>query len=358
MKPLPEAVQSLRLRLGATLVELLVVIVLVVLVCGVALTLYQLAARHSVQQQAVIEQTQNLRAALYTVARDVRMAGNGMRFMGNHIVQIYVDPSLVDYDIQEDSGWFIYKGATAYGVRPVFGQNGGIDGPDSLTIFSSEVERSAPLGQLGADYNPGSDDKIILRDLPIVDGTLTAGDMLAITWNATTVIIQAGSFVPSSGEIRIGPRYKPQEPLPGSLSIPEGAEVYNLRDVTFVTYYVDTAENRLMASYMDASIGADDYDDALRHSVIVANDIEDFQVGYYLNPDGSDTVTALNGITEGNLSGRWVRGVALSLVSRSPLKNEASGEGEPIKVMDHTDVGSADGHSRRIMTENINLRNF
>lgn len=341
-------------RPGVTLVELLVVTVLIVLVCGVALTLYQLTVRHSVQQQAIQDQTQNLRAALYTVARDVRMAGNGLNFMGNQMVQIFIPVGLTDNDIQKDSGWFRYKGADAHGVRAVFGQNGGATGPDSLTIFRTEVESTIAIGSLQSDYHPGTDNSIFLRDASTAVGLLNAGDMLAITWVGTSVIVQAESFNAGTGEIIIGQRYRPGEPLPGGVIVPEGAQIHNLRDVTFVTYHVDTAENRLMASYMDGSIDSDDYDNTADHSIIVANDIEDFQVAYYLN----GTAVPINGILEGNLSGNWVRGVTVSLVTRSSRNMNVSGGGGPLQVMDHTTVGAEDGFVRRIMTEDINLRNF
>ena len=193
--------------------------------------------------------------------------------------------------------------------------------------------------------------------------------MLAITQSTTTIIVQAGKFATSgkNTEITIGPRYKPEATLPGGLSIQQGSSVYNLRDVTFVTYYIDTSKNQLMASFLDGSIDNDDYDDQSRHAIIVANNIEDLQVAYYLNgvhysgsaaADGYPELTAKQEISEADLSSDWIRGIKLSLVSISPIRSEAAGEGAPIKVMDHTIVGPADGHSRRILTENISLRNF
>ena len=90
-------------------------------------------------------------------------------------------------------------------------------------------------------------------------------------------------------------------------------------------------------------------------------------MAYYLNgvhysgpaaADGYPEWTAKQEISEADLSSDWIRGIKLSLVSISPIRSEAAGEGAPIKVMDHTIVGPADGHSRRILTENISLRNF
>jgi type II secretory pathway pseudopilin PulG len=346
------------LKAGLTLVELLIVMVLMIMVGGVAFTLYQVSARYSVQQQAVLEQMQNLRAALYTVARDVRMAGNGLRFIGVQKVQIYLPAAYADPSVQAGSGWFRYKGASADGVRAIYGTNGGAAGPDTLTLFRSESESAAALGQLKAAYMPGGANQFLsLRD-PIKADALADGDMIAVADGSTAVILQAGSYEDSNRRIVIGPRFKPEAALPGGAGLPEGAKVYNLRNVTFVTYYIDVANHRLMANYYDAAMTNNDLDDVSRRSVTVANDIEDFQVSYFLNQAGTPTMPAAPEINEGLLANRWVRGASLALVSRSPRKSETAGEGAPLEVMDHTSVGPPDGHSRRIITEIINLRNF
>jgi len=358
------------LKAGLTLIELLVVLVLTTVVGGAALSLYLTSVRQSMQQQTLLDQDQNLRAALYTMTRDVRMAGNGLRFIGNEKVQIYIDPSLTDPNIQEGSGWFQYKGAAEPGVRAAFGHNGNVSdvtgGTDTLTIFYSGNEGSLALGSLSQGYTPG-DTSIFLRG-GIGADTLTEGDMISITSGALSVILQVKSFSvgASETEIVIGERFKPGAPLPGGIALDEGSQVMNLREVTFVTYYVDTVDRRLMASYMNMDISnVDDFDDASRHAVMVAENIEDMQIAYYMNSTAVPPDPPRDTITEGDFTGSsWVKGISVSLVARAANKVEASQKAGPIKqVRDHVIAGPSDpqpidGYFRRVLTEDINMRNY
>ncbi len=61
-----------RLRPGMTLIELMIVLLVSIIILGAAFSLYQVNARYYVAQDALLEQQQNLRAALYSIARDVR----------------------------------------------------------------------------------------------------------------------------------------------------------------------------------------------------------------------------------------------------------------------------------------------
>jgi hypothetical protein len=363
--------------------------VIMVVVVGAAFTLFQVTATHEARQQEVLTQTQNLRAALYTVARDVRMAGSGLGLIGVQMAQIYVpaavyDPTL-DGTTQEAAGWFKYKGAAKFGVRPIYGTNGATDDEaDTLTVFHTDAEAPTPLGQLALDFTPGADDKLTLTDSVRHGLTLNDGDILAVASGSTAVIVQAQVDTtpateitvpfeepglatadvkimvgPAKTEITLGSRFKPGAHLPGDFAptFPAGSSVYNLRDITFVTFQLDRDTLRLMANYHDESVGeAGD-----KHRVPVAHNIEDFQVAYRFNEAGkTDLAPPTYVINEATLDGgspQLVRAVDLAVVTRSENRSNLDKNGQPLEVMEHTASGEK-GYARRVLTETVQLRNY
>ncbi|MDR0881989.1 MAG: PilW family protein [Candidatus Adiutrix sp.] len=392
---------------GVTLVELLVVMVIMMVVMGAAFTLFQVTATHEARQQEVLTQTQNQRAALYTVARDVRMAGSGLGLVGVDMVQIYVPAEAFDPRIQEAAGWFKYKGAKNYGVRPIYGANSDTDDKsDTLTIFRTDAEAPKPLGQLKAQFAPADGElKLTATNPTLCKGgenseakvepgcTINNGDILAVANGTTAVIVQAKVAPPtdvweapglSGGKtikiklgtptdtIAIGDRFKPGDNLPSGESFPPGSTVYNLGDITFVTYQVEVTEQennkrppvvRLMANYHDRAGGV----------VPVAHDIEDFQVAYYYSAPSQTDLTGPLNADDANFSKIFesadkdelqiVRAVDLAVVARTPNKSSLDKNGRPVEVMGHTAnvnpyADQPDGLARRVLTETVQLRNY
>ncbi|MDR1921431.1 MAG: PilW family protein [Candidatus Adiutrix sp.] len=354
-----------RLRAGVTLVELLIVMVITVIVAGAGMGVFQLATRQEAHQQDVLEQTQNLRAALYAVARDVRMAGNGLNLIGASLVQVYVPPVLFDNEVQREAGWFRYLGADQYGVRAIYGFNSGADAskPDTLVIFRSEIEAPNPIGQLSASFEPGVNNSLTLQNPIEVNEVLSKGDIIAVANGSTAVILEAEPMAAASPlftGINLGSRFRPAETFPGGggLEFPIGSQVYNLRDVTFVTYYVDTVNKRLMANYHDDTIVADFNPEVTAdHRARIADNIEDFQVGYYYSGSGLSDPPLDPEINETKLDGAVVEAVKLALVSRAGQRSDVAGEGATVEVMSHEAAGDS-GYSRRVMAETVNLRNY
>jgi hypothetical protein len=345
---------------GLSLIELLVVLILMVMVTGAAFTLFQLGARHEVHQQDLLNQTQNLRAAIYAVSRDVRMAGNGLSFIGTHRVDIFVDASVSNSLHQEGTGWFRYRDAEEYGARAVYGFNGAGGAPDALTVFRTELESPVPLGRLDADFTPGANNSITLQEKVREGREIANGDILAVASGQRAVIISSG--FPSAGMetevVLLGERFRPGALMPdGGYTFPSGSTVYNLRNIAFVTYYVRRGAgfNHLMANHHDIAVDAPDLDTAGSGQVIVAGNLEDMLVAYFIAPIGSDgpqvdadgVVTGLTAdINEGVLDtdgGREVRLVALALTARSSQRSDVA--------------GTADGFTRQVMTKNVAVRN-
>lgn len=358
---------------GVTLIELMVAALIMIVVTSAALSLFRVAATHEKRQQEVITQTQNLRAALYAVSRDIRMAGNGLPMLGARYIHIYVDPSLANKDIQRESrGWFTYAktgtGENPHGIWPVFGTNSNTDRTksDSLTIFRAELESTFPLGRLDQPFTPGTSDKLVLKSSDkkvIYDEHFTNGEMLGIASGTTAVIVQGSVTNAKKGDevtsFGLGTRFKPAENLPDGFTFPAGSFVYNLRDVTFVTYYVDTTNHRLMADYHDATVVDEDADDAnKKHLVTVADNIEDFQVAYFFFPPGGGELVQDADINWDLLdAGNVVQAVQLAMVSRSRNASLLNPNGEAVEIMGHK-VQDEKGFSRQVLSEVITLRNF
>lgn len=349
-------------RRGFSLVELLVVLLVSVFVVGAALTIYQVNVRYYIQQDSLLEQTQNLRVAMYTVARDVRMAGNCFTLMGTGVkrIQAYI-PAIGD----QPAGWFRYSSGGDYGALPVFGLDGGTGGTDSLTIFRADIESASPVGQLANAYTPGGSSVRLDFIEPFGKGTLEDGDIVALVNDDRAMLLEAGGIDSlNRAYATIGGRFRPDsgKGFPGGdYTFPRGTYVYNLRDITLVTYQVDGDLKALVANYHDGGLMGDNIDKD--NMVIVANNIEDFQVRYWISTGAALTVTPLEGddsISEGQLAdgGNWIKAVNLAMSAISPTVDQKRGLNSPQPLFNHSSVGPPDRHLRRSLAETVYLRNF
>lgn len=357
---------------GLTLIELMVAALIMVVVTGAALTLFRITATYQRHQQDLISQTQNLRAALYTVTRDIRMAGGGLPLVGSPLIYIYVDPAMFNDKYQEaPAGWFTYigTGGAKFGIRPIMGTDSGTNKneSDSLTIFYAELEATYVIGRLETAFKPSASTDSITLDEAVAESVhFSDGDIFAISDGNKAVIVQvtAEKTVPpaspvSSKTLKLGPRFRPMADLPDGFEFSAGSRVFNFRNATFVTYYVDIPNRRLVADYHDASMTDLDADDMSRpHLVTVAENIEDFQVCYFLSANGSIDLVKRCDINPALLdNSNEVKAVQVAMVSRSRNRSKLSRKAEAIEVMGHKTEGE-DGYTRRTLSEVIQLRNY
>ena len=390
MKKTPSSPFRPGFRPGVTLVELLVVVLISVIVVAVAFTLYRVNVTYYLKEDARLEQDQNLRVALSTVARDVRMAGNGYALLGPpnrlQFIQVYV-PSQERLGsggraVQQASleGWFSHADTAAetaiaapdqLGARAIFGVDGGADGPDTLTIFRAEVESGAPLGHLSGAYD-FSAARLFFSD-NFQEGVVRDKDILVLVNDNLAALAEVDS-VPAAApfnwvDIKLGGRFTP--PGSGAFSFPAGATVYNLRDVVFVTYFLDEENRQLMADHHDLDESGNPIG-----PVVVATNIEDFQVYYCFNDEvvnldpafDSDNVIDLALTPEINSTKLDVRGagtvhrvntVVLGLMARAGEgRDDRSARPGPRPAFFNREEGDvADRFTRNTLTEIINLRN-
>jgi type II secretory pathway pseudopilin PulG len=344
-----------RARPGLTLIELLVALVLTIMIIGATFMIYQTNSRYYYRQQARLEQAQNLRSALYTLARDLRMAGDGLIVMGVPLVHAYLpEPD------GTGGAWFRYEvdgsGALAGdpGLRAIFGLDA-TDGPDSITVFRSEVESSNAFGQLDEPFLSTSSNLILAS--PVPERSVSEGDVLGLVSGRDAVLVKAGTISGpgADGKITLDAALKPGSSFPSSLSFPRGSFVYNLRDVHLTTYWVDTANRNLMARYHH--LAGLDYDDPVKSSIIVAPGIEDLQLRYVMN--GQDPDDGVDGLTLAILEAdNWVRQIQIGLVSRSEYRDPTNSTFMPVSMFNHVVSEPADGHMRQVQTGGVNLRNY
>jgi hypothetical protein len=300
------------------MIELLVALGLGIVVSGMAFSVYRLNSSYYFLNESNQQMNQNLRAALSTIVRDLRMAGNGIYVLNPTIklVQAYV-PSKQRIlsngrpGIDPTDGWFAHADAITSdrttGVRPIFGMDGLGEHSDTVTTFRTDIEFSTSLGQV---VNLTST-KITLKE-PINKERARAGELLALTNNGHAMLFEVDETATSdTAEIKIksdgrftnpaGPPYDSFLYRDSLFSLPfVDAELYNVRDAYIVTYYVDEETNRLMAAFHDQARRA--YDLPASKSVVVADNIEDLQLYYFFdNDDVNNELVSSNPIINSKL---------------------------------------------------------
>ena len=363
--------RRLRVRSGLTLVELMIVVLISTVVGGVALSLFQANSRHYVRQDAIMEQSQNLRTAMYTIGREVRMAGNGFGVIGQGVdtIQAYV-PQIVftsDDSWEQTKGWFEYiDNDSVKGIMRICAIDGGVSNSDRLTIFRSDPELGLEIGALSEPFTANGGSNFLSLQEELRESSAQAGDILVLVNgvnDSEAIFLEMAEETGSDKtKVVIGPKYNvrdeqsrdarfyPEDSNPQLQSFPAGSRLYNVREMNLITFFVDAENSRLMADYFDSRVDHYDADGA----VIVATDIEDFQVRFQFadNPG----VWRDTGLNTTNFSADRVIAAEIGLVSRSALK-DPSGGSKPIKLFNHVPDGQADGHPRRVLTEVIALRN-
>ncbi|MDR0550228.1 MAG: prepilin-type N-terminal cleavage/methylation domain-containing protein [Deltaproteobacteria bacterium] len=350
-------------RSGFTLVELLVVMAIGAIVSTVAFSIFRLNSSYYLQNEDDIRLQQNLRLAIYYLSRDLRMAGSGLFVLGPSIKRIKAyapfsptrkcgDPVVADH-----IGWFRYcDDKTETGVRAIFGEDGGKDRADIVTIFRSEPEFSGIVGIADSYANDelklayGVDPKAILK-----------GDVLGIVKGEEAVIFEVGDVILDGGQItdvliKRNGRFTSPTGLPPGFSV-EGAVLYNLKDVNLVTYFIDEKNSRLMLIDHDQkSLNPGDSEVAPE---VVADRVEDLELHYFFpaekfDPSRVAQKPAIDGARLDQedpkslivgLTGKAIRKVGRFSEARPALFNRAKGQ---VK----------DNFSRGSLVVSLNLRNY
>jgi hypothetical protein len=327
----------------------LTVIFLGLLLLSMVFMLYNNSSRSYIRQEAILEQTLNLRGGLANLSRQIRMAGNGYTLLGldqASRVQIYTkneDGDPVD--------WFKYPGEAASGVRPIWGVDGGDDGPDSITVFALAPDFATPLGTLSADFTATHSVLRLTETIELPAGldaeeALRPGDWLALVPpTGDPILVESDG---DGSDLTSIPIKDLPNSLPNGLArIEQGAKVFNVKSASLRTFAVDPDSLSLL---MDSDQVTGD---------LMAENIEDLQVAYCLDPaDPGDFSTYVHDLGAQNLTAHPVRTVRLLMVSRASRPDPYRGTYQPINAFNRTVVRPPDPHIRRFLENTVQLRNY
>ena len=348
----------IRFGRGFTLVELMVALYLSTLLSVTAFGIYKYHSANFLVEDANLGMRRALGDAMDRVSRDIRMAGNGLN-LSNPVVQKYQawTPSR-PYELQgrtginSTPGWYAHGSELmAPGIRAITGFDGGKLHADSVTLFNSDPELPIPVGYI----QNVSGDQIILSK-SVRPGTAAPGDILAVVRNGAGFLFQASGISDDSLTFHGSGRFsRPGAGFP--LANPGGAAIFNLRDASLVTYWLDEDASQLKAAFHDSGRGL--YDTAKDKSMIIADGIEDFQIFYYFENDAVDlALAAFNpDISPDRLDSAPVRAVAVALTAIS-----SRGQGKPRwrrPALFNRNAGTKlDNQPRSTQTAMIRLRNL
>jgi hypothetical protein len=341
------------------------VLLLTTVVTGVAFTLYRGASSNYLREDAYIQQQQNIRAATYLLSRDLKASGNGVAVVGPGIqrIQAFVPSQLQTSggvtSINTAEGWFKYPDSPSSepGVMALFGTDGGASRPDTLTIFRTEIEYPVALGQV-----TGHSGNTLTLSENVKGGNLNAGDILVVISGKDAFLLESetscplGSSISSINYKNPNGRFTSSGGPPSGFDV-NGAYVYNLRDVSLVTYYVDETENRLMAAIHDQRM---DTANAIDKSVVLANNIEDFQCYYFFEGETLDLnmVTSNPDISYEKFKKEPVVAVAIGLTTRSSYGGNRKGVNLRPALFNHVAGTVPDNRRRSTIMELVTLRNM
>ncbi|MDR2367804.1 MAG: hypothetical protein LBF58_06815 [Deltaproteobacteria bacterium] len=342
---------------GFSLVELLVVMFVGMMVTGLAFTIYRSSTGHYLNGESAIRAQRNLGDTLGIILRDVRMAGNGLSILGPRVraVEFYGPTAHAlsggKVTVSASPGWFSPAGAGpgGYGAMALYGTDGGPDGPDTLTVFRSEIESPAPMGRVGSI---GGGEVRTTGPLPV--DAVRAGDVVAMVAGDRAVIFEAGPVSASGLGIKRGGRFTDAGPPPGFPA--EGAALFNLRDVSVATYFVDGAAGRLMVDRHDRTVA--DFDDPATGAMVLADGVVDLQTYFFFAGDRVDPtgVGRDQSLSHARFSAEKVKALSVGLTVADPFGAPKGNHRRPALFNRKAGTG-AGGRRYRSMMETIFVRN-
>lgn len=323
---------------GFTMVEMLVAVgILGIVVAGVMETFVVQNRAYSVVDETT-EAQQNLRAISYLIERDLRGTG----FMVDEAAAacgidnenapdtLYVtDPEPIDPE-----------GATnaTLGVA-VTGGYAASAGPKSLVVSSLVLDEDAPTPGYFDETNsvPGVDSDFQEGRAAILFDSTNPGRGTAcgrITHVDTgTVTVDFENFIATGGTLMLVPA---------------------------IAYTVDTNTDTNNDGVPELRL--------LRNGLPLANDVEDFQVAYFIDSDGNGEVTnddeypgsanATNPYRSRNTDHSDLREVRFNIVVRQRNEDVTYSEGFQQATENRAAVGANDGFRRRVFTSTVRQRNI
>lgn len=327
----------IRKNRGFTLVEILITMAVVSIIMVAVISAFNIQQKSQVKQQLIAEVQQNGRAAMYMLARDIRMASFGLG----------------------DGEVTYWDGLTYNSYRAVRIVDGGTNQPDRIEIlYATPVDLTATSGAVGVNALTTaivllSDDNLNVDN---VSGFQT-GDTVIITNGSYSSLLEVTNIVPPSLEHDpdtgltppINPPLGQQITTKGPYDV--GSSVYKLR---YLTYIVSNADPSHPVMQVDRT-GPRDGDQFATDDTI-AEDIEDLQAAYIFE-DGFVSINGAYDPPGSNHDYAHIRAVRVSVLARTRAQNVNFSGGRRPKI-ENRQQGASDSYGRRLLTLELKIRNF
>ena len=249
---------------------------------------------------------------LYTMERDVRMAGfgfNNSAALGCSCVGVNCSPVQYFHD-----GVYSSPPGPAGGALPPLAFvpvniTQGVNAPDSITLlFGNALERSLPgtlsetMPHSSAEYK--------------VDGTagFNVNDMVLVTQGSTCMLTQITQIQTSASHLQHNPGSSEWNPAGGGSLLPafsQGASLFNLGNPTWRLYAI--ANNRLtVTEVLTVPTGGGPLE--------IVDDIVDLQAQYGWDTSGNGIVESAEWRDDPPASPEWTQAIAIriAVLARSP----------------------------------------
>ena len=316
-----------RSRPGFTLVELIVAMAMGLIVLTVMFTMFRTSSRSYTLQDYVAEMQQNLRVAMSSVSRDLRMAGCGINLLSQLV------PTVEVYN-ENIGSWTNLQGITA---------TNSTTGPDQIEMFIGDIQSgeyeatiTSPMPDASSILNVDTMANFKKYDMVIISNGVNAA-LFQVTAEPVALNIQHNSGL---SDWNAPAAFKA---FPHGGGYGTGSRLYNFGSVRWVTYFIDLTD----PDHPTLVVNTHEKDGI--H--VIADNIEDMQFHYFM-ADGSETDNPAG--AENN-----VRAIRATFSARTDaLDRDAATVFRPVTIEDHV-IGAVapDGYRRRLLSTIIKVRN-
>lgn len=324
---------------GFTLIELLLTLAIFSIVMAAVLVTYNTQQHTYSVQKSIAEMQQNLRASMFMIARDCRLAN---AYLGADGLGYWKD------DAPSGSEWQYMEGVDSH-------NNYNNLGSDIIDIAYANFNVNAWLQpQPGGEYMPRASSVSPVDD---TDGFFD-GDYVVISNGDHSNMQRLTSILEGSSKLQHNPAGSPLN-APANTDFPHdgygaGTRIFKLRFVSYRIDHTDSDHPKLAACY-----------DALPDEVIpiedrvyqpLANNIEDLQFEYIFE-DGTVADEINNPPTGDPADFENLRAIRIHIVARSDREFPGYIPSRRPLLADHL-PGQTDHYLRRVYTMTVQCRNM
>ena len=325
--------QFTRENKGFTLIEILITMAVVSIIMVIVIAAFNIQQKSQVKQQLIAEVQQNGRAAMYMLARDIRMTSFG----------------LGDGEVSYNIG----SGETNYKAIEIV--DGGPANPDRIEILYATPIDLIDTGSGEVNALTTAQITFLGDELKVdnIDG-FDIGDWVIITNNSyssllkVTGVDEATKKLDYDYDTSLPPGIQLNSLKGGGAGYGAGSSVYKLRYMIYDVSGTGTA-HPVMRVDRDGPIGPLPFE-------TIAEDVEDLQAVYVFE-DGDTASTYNDADADTTNDYADIRAVRVSVLARTRVQNE-NFKGDRRPAIENRVQGPSDSYGRRLLTLELKIRNF